>query len=663
MNGNELRLELLRRTEKYARKADNLYDDACSAIAKLLVPIDIDPNEPFSFERYDLFQKVDEIMEKLEKDIQNVVESGIRNEFKTSYHNVDALIDEVVGVDKKERIVKRLSPKISAKVAAQTFINNTKSGNITASTRVWNGATLGQMECAVHDAIIEGMPASRMATNIKQFLNEPDNFFRRYRVKTGTDASGKSMYGRKWKKRITLADGSHKWKDADPNDYPTGQGVYHSSYRNALRYARTSTNIAYRTSDYERYQELPFVIGIEIKLSGTNHQVSDICDELQGKYPKDFKWTGWHPNCRCYQVPILAKQSEVDEMVDDILDGGDGTNVKCKGEVTDVPPQFNKWLKKNKARYTLSDSKGTLPYFIKDNSQYVIISSKSQAPAEWTTEDEISFAHVLELRQYTSSRSKEISNLYAQLDKAKSESDIMALSNEIRGKIIELTKQELASFGHVDGLSFVGVDRGKLIMPEMIYTENGIQRATEKIYRDMIIFEDEIGIRYLYPAGANPENLVSASFASKRLDTYHRFLKDNVDSVSILDFRNPQDPYWRVEYKSPNHISAATNSSNCRIWANIPKDNFDKVMIHECAHMFDHKSKISSSEWRDVINRDKTIYKLSGYPTKLSHPTKYARTNEMEDFAESVMTFFLERENMKEYWPSRYEYLLGLFNE
>lgn len=78
-----------------------------------------------------------------------------------------------------------------------------------------------------------------------------------------------------------------------------GRGVYRSSYKNARRLAATETNIAYMTADYERWQQLDFVVGIEIKLSN-NHTLNgvpftDICDDLKGRYPKDFKFTGWHP--------------------------------------------------------------------------------------------------------------------------------------------------------------------------------------------------------------------------------------------------------------------------------------------------------------------------------------------------------------------------------
>lgn len=81
------------------------------------------------------------------------------------------------------------------------------------------------------------------------------------------------------------------------------------------------------------------MVGIEIKLSN-NHPVSDICDDLKGVYPKTFRWKGWHPNCRCYQVPVLAKQEELDEMLDKILDGDNPATVECEEKVKELPSQL-----------------------------------------------------------------------------------------------------------------------------------------------------------------------------------------------------------------------------------------------------------------------------------------------------------------------------------
>ncbi|MBR3455746.1 MAG: hypothetical protein IKH26_10515 [Bacteroidaceae bacterium] len=43
-----------------------------------------------------------------------------------------------------------------------------------------------------------------------------------------------------------------------------------SSYKNARRLAATECNTAYRTADHERWQQMDFVVGQEVHLSG-NH--------------------------------------------------------------------------------------------------------------------------------------------------------------------------------------------------------------------------------------------------------------------------------------------------------------------------------------------------------------------------------------------------------
>lgn len=41
------------------------------------------------------------------------------------------------------------------------------------------------------------------------------------------------------------------------------------------------------------------------------HKVYDICDELQGNYPKDFKWSSWHVSCKYFRTMILKSQEEL----------------------------------------------------------------------------------------------------------------------------------------------------------------------------------------------------------------------------------------------------------------------------------------------------------------------------------------------------------------
>lgn len=127
--------------------------------------------------------------------------------------------------------------------------------------------------------------------------------------------------------------------------------------------------------DYERWQQLDFIVGIEIKLSD-NHTTTDgkghiipltnICDELKGRYPKDFKFTGWHPHCRCFATSILKTQEEIDRDTQKILNGEpmDGDSVN---RVRDVPQAFKDWLADNDERLQTASS---VPYFMSDNPQY-----------------------------------------------------------------------------------------------------------------------------------------------------------------------------------------------------------------------------------------------------------------------------------------------------
>lgn len=96
--------------------------------------------------------------------------------------------------------------------------------------------------------------------------------------------------------------------------------------------------------------------------------LTDMCDDLQGRYPKDFKFTGWHPHCRCHAMTILKTEEEMAEDTKRIL-AGEKPLSGSVNEVTDVPEGFTKWIGKNSKRIDDARKNGTLPYFIRDNQQ------------------------------------------------------------------------------------------------------------------------------------------------------------------------------------------------------------------------------------------------------------------------------------------------------
>ena len=166
--------------------------------------------------------------------------------------------------------------------------------------------------------------------------------------------------------------------------------MYRSAYKNARRLAATESNIAYRTADYERWQQLDFVVGIRVVLSN-NHTLNgepfyDICDRLsapmgskatkgRGCYPKTFKFTGWHPLCRCHTETILKTLDEMRADEARIL-AGEPVSTQSENSVDDVPQEFKDWIKENKERIERAKSK---PYFIRDNAKVVddILNPKS----------------------------------------------------------------------------------------------------------------------------------------------------------------------------------------------------------------------------------------------------------------------------------------------
>ena len=230
-----------------------------------------------------------------------------------------------------------------------------KENGLNLSDRVWRytEAFKNEIELGLDVGIRNGLSADEMSRELRQWLQHPDMLFRRVRDEHG---------------QLKLSQRAAA--------FHPGKGVYRSSYKNARRLAATETNIAYRTADHERWQQLDFVVGIRIVLSnnhtllgsdGKPHPFTDICDDLAGSYPKDFKFTGWHPLCRCHAVPILKTTDEINRDNQAILQGGESSE-QSVNTVSNVPEKFNAWVDNNKER-----AKGwsNMPYFIRQNPQYV----------------------------------------------------------------------------------------------------------------------------------------------------------------------------------------------------------------------------------------------------------------------------------------------------
>ncbi len=305
-NSRKAALEHRKRIERYAALINQLYDKLNKEAAKIALSTGHDPAAQFLWSDYPETRKaLKELQERYVSEMTGIVMAGTSAEWKESDLVQDLVAQKLLkaytGTTKAgDEYARYFQTDPDALKAFQ----QRKAGGMNLSQRVWNLSEQykTELEMALSAAIEPGTSAMELAADIKTYLNEPDKMFRRFRYK---DEEGN--WQRKWKQKVTDADGKVHFVDADPKDYHPGRGVYRSSARNAQRLARTEINMAYRTAEQERWKSFDFVVGYEVKITQNGKHVEDICDSLQGKYPKTFKFTGWHPQCYKDDMDVLAK--------------------------------------------------------------------------------------------------------------------------------------------------------------------------------------------------------------------------------------------------------------------------------------------------------------------------------------------------------------------
>lgn len=376
--------------DRYEKKIETLYREIIMDIVRLGEAAGFDGEKPFSFSDFPGMEKrVDELLRRLQGEIVTVIMNGTREEWELSADKNGELVDSILGSTglSKEQISQFKPRNLEALKAFQSR----KIAGMNLSQRVWRIMEQGKedFELALDIGLGEGKSASELSRDIRRYLKQPEKLFRRVRDKRGN---------------LVL---SQKAKSYHP-----GQGVYRSSYKNAVRMTRTEINTAYHEADFENWSKNDIVLGFEIVLSN-NHPVTDICDLLAGKYPKTFKFVGWHPQCRCVAVPITPTIDEIIEYTNMIANGEDVSGYRFKGEIKEPPRNFKGWVKDNRERIGKMEARGTLPYFLKDNRTLLSTNTQEKTGVqklikELKNPDKIKDAELKDIiRQYASENSRE----------------------------------------------------------------------------------------------------------------------------------------------------------------------------------------------------------------------------------------------------------------
>lgn len=336
-------------TEQYAALVERLFNDATAAITNQAAKMDIDTSKPFSFDDYPALKKiVHKEIDKLAANMTTVISKGSRKQWLFANTKDDAFLETILDTTKltKAQLKKLQDRNLDGLQAFQAR----KVNGMNLSQRVWNYTEQyrKQIEQCLDVGLGDGRSAAQLTRDVKQYLVYPDKLFRRVRDKNGNLVLSKAAAA-----------------------FHPGQGVYRSSVKNAQRLTRSEINMAYREADWQRWQTMDFVIGIEVKRS--NHRPEykcKLCDRLAGRYPKTFKFVGWHPQCRCYVVPILAdyySKESSDARVERMRAALNGTEYKQQQRsdlVTEMPQGFLDWCKEYEKA---SETWKSTPYFIRDN--------------------------------------------------------------------------------------------------------------------------------------------------------------------------------------------------------------------------------------------------------------------------------------------------------
>lgn len=352
----------------YNKRLGRLYSDYVKKLTSLGYGEDVlEDDALFNFDNFpQLKARLNDIFNDYYQNSLLCYKSGITDSVALAYNHDEMVIGGYsVLTDKAIRVARD--------TAAATFISNrlkTKNG-LNLAQIVWNYCqqTKSEFEMAmsntIADGIKQGSSAEEIGKSIRRYLNDPDMMYRRYHT-IKVQKNGKKKDVVTWRRR-RIIDGKVRFIE-EPLE-KVGMGVYRSARKNALRVARTEINSAYHKARNERWQNEPFVIGQYIHVS-PQHNIDDICNDLEGRYPKDYVWISWHPQCICTSDPITIQGEEKKEFYKRLMAGEDMSNYVSPFAVLTMPGKYNQYIKDNSEAIVKAGMRGKLAWHLQDNTKY-----------------------------------------------------------------------------------------------------------------------------------------------------------------------------------------------------------------------------------------------------------------------------------------------------
>nr|DAL01766.1 MAG TPA: minor capsid protein [Caudoviricetes sp.] len=546
----------LRNLLRLEKRIDKLFQEAAARVAHLSESVEgFSADDVFTFDKYPyLRNRANKLVAELNNAVETTIFDGVRLEWDLANEKNDALARSVLGsaVEHLDGTTRRRYFATNAG-ACEAFLARRERG-LNLSERVWNLSKQfkEEMEMGLDLGLRDGISAVEMSRTLRRYLQNPTALFRRVRDEHGI---------------LHLSQRAAA--------YHPGRGVYRSAYKNARRLTATEVNIAYRTADHLRMQDLDFVVGVEIQLSenhtclgadGKPHRFHDICDDLKGKYPKTFKFTGWHPHCRCYATPILKTEEEFDADTHRILQGEEPTE-GSENAVDELPDEFKAWAKENEPRLEAAKARGTLPYFVRDNDALI---DGAFAPKKKT------LLEIAEERHAKRTKEEEDAIRQRWAARAKEHAEVKSAAAE--------TIKTAADFGEIDASGLVqAVESGQIAKIKAETTK--LQSAIEEMKKAEDELSDLIPDAHKWHKEFSLEELKSTHAAVQK-------------KLAIFEEMPLQEQAYDLEYE----VQWVADNKKYSTWR-----------VAESAYKAQHAAVLEKIEWQKI---DDQIEGLSSFKTK-----------------------------------------------
>nr|DAY10090.1 MAG TPA: minor capsid protein [Caudoviricetes sp.] len=315
---------LSRRLAGYMLQVRNIYDRLNEKVASLVESVGYDGSTEFFFADFpEVKRDLLLLQRQFVGEMQTLIYSGTSVEWKNSNIFQDLVANKALKYYRVQVSGEHFKHYFDSNSDQLKAFQARKDKGLNLSTKLWKQADIYKesLEATISTAIEKGMSATTLSKRISRYLKDWPSLQADYQER--------------------YAKATH----------------CHDCEYNSIRLARNEISMAYRTAEQLRWQKFDFILGYKIKLSDS-HPKYDICDELMGDYPKDFRFAGWHPNCLCYTVPIVMSEEEY----------WSDNREDSPNKITDPPENFSKWVADNSKRVNDAIERKTLPYWVRDNN-------------------------------------------------------------------------------------------------------------------------------------------------------------------------------------------------------------------------------------------------------------------------------------------------------